>query len=143
MREFVLVRGPVVRIEGGENFTPGVLHLDGGHYCYTCEDEDRFLENGVTEKVYGRTAIPRGRYRLTITWSERFKRFLPLVNDVPDFTGVRFHGGNRAEHSHGCVLGGQIPTADGVASCAPVVDGLCALLRDADALDEPVWLEVK
>ena len=64
--------------------TLGMLSIDGEPYCYTLEDTDRQLENGGA-KVYGKTAIPRGRYRVTITHSQRFNRPLPLLHDVPQF----------------------------------------------------------
>ena len=39
-------------------------------------------------KVPGETAIPSGRYRVTITPSARFKRELPLLNRVAGFEGA-------------------------------------------------------
>ena len=83
---------------GGEANNIGDFFIEGAFFCYSLEDEIRF------SKVYGKTAIPDGRYRVVLNWSNRFKRIMPLLLDVPNFTGVRLHGGNTAEDSHGCPL---------------------------------------
>ena len=48
--------------------------------------------------------IPPGTYPLTVTYSPRFKRLMPLVSAVPGRSGIRFHPGTRPEHSKGCIL---------------------------------------
>ena len=48
--------------------------------------------------------IPVGIYEVRVTWSPRFKRMLPLVEQVPGRSGIRFHRGTKPEHSKGCVL---------------------------------------
>jgi hypothetical protein len=48
--------------------------------------------------------IPVGTYPVSVTFSPRFKRMLPLIGDVPGRSGIRFHRGTRPEHSKGCVL---------------------------------------
>ena len=48
--------------------------------------------------------IPEGTYPLEITWSPRFKKFMPLIDQVPDREGIRIHMGTKPEHSQGCVL---------------------------------------
>ena len=83
--------------------TVGELFIDGEHQCYTCEDQVR--APGV--KIDGETAIPAGRYRVTITWSPAFNRNMPLINDVPGFTGVRIHIGNTIADTRGCILVGR------------------------------------
>lgn len=85
--------------EGDRNII-GDLHLDGNFFCHTLEDEIR--PDG--EKVYGKTAIPAGRYKVVLTKSIRFNRVMPLLLDVPMFTGIRLHGGNTSEDSKGCPL---------------------------------------
>ena len=39
--------------------------------------------------------------------SNRFKKILPEVLAVPNFTGIRIHAGNTAKDTHGCLLLGQ------------------------------------
>ncbi len=48
--------------------------------------------------------IPAGTYPVECTWSPRFKKFLPLIKDVPEREGIRIHRGSIPEHSKGCVL---------------------------------------
>ena len=73
----------------------GKLFVDKLFFGETLEDKDRYLEFDG-DKVDGDTAIPRGRYRVTLSPSQRFGRVMPEIHDVPDFTGVRIHGGNYA-----------------------------------------------
>ena len=48
--------------------------------------------------------IPVGIYEVRVTYSPRFKRMLPLVEQVPGRSGIRFHRGTKPEHSKGCIL---------------------------------------
>ena len=48
--------------------------------------------------------IPEGTYPLRMTWSPKFKKLLPLIDEVPDREGIRIHRGSKLEHSTGCVL---------------------------------------
>lgn len=140
---FKIVRGTVIQRDGRENFTPGRMYFEGHAFCHTCEDEDRFLEANAGRKEFGKTAIPRGKYRMITSESPRFGRILPEVLNVPGFTGIRIHGGNTAEDSHGCILVGQIKTATGVAKCAPTVTQIINSIDDAAELGIETWLEVE
>ena len=48
--------------------------------------------------------VPALIYRLSVTHSPKFKRLLPVLNQVPGRTGIRFHRGTKPEHSRGCIL---------------------------------------
>ena len=48
--------------------------------------------------------IPAGTYPLERTWSPKFKKLLPIVENVPDREGIRIHRGTMPEHSTGCIL---------------------------------------
>ena len=85
---------------GGQANNIGDFFIDGEFFCYTLEDKIRYSG----QKVYGETAIPDGRYKVVLTMSNRFKRIMPLLVNVPNFEGIRLHGGNTAENSHGCPL---------------------------------------
>lgn len=140
---FTLIRDPVIRLNGAESFTPGQLYAAGLRVGFTCEDEDRNLENGKAAKIYGRTAIPRGTYPLEVSYSHRFGKLLPAVLDVPGYSGIRIHGGNRAEDSLGCILVGQVRTSTGIAQCASTVQRVIAMITACEERNERVVLEIK
>lgn len=48
--------------------------------------------------------IPAGLYPLDNTFSPKFKKVMPIIENVPEREGIRIHGGSRPEHSTGCVL---------------------------------------
>lgn len=48
--------------------------------------------------------IPDGTYPVSITYSPRFQKNLPLIDKVPGRSGIRIHTGTQPEHSQGCVL---------------------------------------
>lgn len=92
-------------------FTEGKLYINDGFECYSVEDTDRHLENAGI-KVDGQTAIPKGTYKLTISMSNRFKKFLIEVLNVPQFKGVRIHSGNSSKDTEGCIIVGSINDRD-------------------------------
>jgi len=48
--------------------------------------------------------IPALIYRIAVTRSPKFKRLLPVLEQVPGRTGIRIHRGTKPEHSKGCIL---------------------------------------
>ena len=48
--------------------------------------------------------VPALVYRIAVTQSPRFNRLLPILQQVPNRSGIRFHRGSRPEHSKGCIL---------------------------------------
>lgn len=96
-----------------EDYTIGRVYIDGVFFCNSMEDKDRGLEQYMSEgeifrlKVYGKTAIPKGKYKVMMTNSAKYKRPMPQVMNVKGFTGIRIHSGNTAEDSLGCILLGD------------------------------------
>lgn len=80
------------------------MFIDGKYFCETLEDPERDIEE--EGKVYGKTAIPLGRYEVEVTYSPKFKRMIPLIKDVPYFEGIRIHAGNTVADTDGCPLVG-------------------------------------
>ena len=119
----------------------GQLWVDGMYFGETLEDKDRYLEAGEV-KVDGDTAIPRGRYPVTLSMSQRFGRVMPEIQDVPGFTGVRIHGGNTEKDTAGCPLLGSVRTKDGVANCAGINERLIERIQAALDRGEDIRLEV-
>lgn len=132
----------VTRSTFTDAFTLGRMFIDGRPYGYTCEDKDRHLETGGT-KIPKVTAIPRGRYRVGLSFSQRFQKVLPIIDDVPQFSGVRIHGGNKATDTEGCILLGKAPTAEGVVDCAERMKNLIAMLTEAEDDGIECWLTVE
>lgn len=126
-----------------KQYTIGSLYLDGCYFCDTLEDTVRRLPvacpdtpHGRTcrcpEKVYARTAIPAGTYKITMEHSPRFKRVLPLLHDVPHFLGILIHSGNDEEDSAGCILVGKNNIKGKVVESRATSDVLNKLLAKAD-----------
>lgn len=97
------------RVKFGEDYTIGHLSVDGRFLCYTLEDKVREVigEPVSSWKVQNQTAIPKGVYPVIITMSARFRTRLPLLMDVPGFSGVRIHTGNSSKDTEGCILVGS------------------------------------
>lgn len=132
--DLILQREPSTAIS-----TPGTLSVNGKHIAFTLEDIVR-----TGPKVHGRTAIPAGTYELILSMSNRFKHELPEVLAVPGFAGVRIHGGNTHENTEGCPLVGlHRDSADRISNCAPAVEAVMKLIREARAKGEPARLVVK
>lgn len=101
------------RIALKPTYTIGRLYLlKGGAEVYLCDTIEDTVRDLKTEKdkVFGKTAIPKGTYKLTYSFSNRFKRFLPELIDVPFFKGVRMHAGNTEVDTEGCLLVGKNKT---------------------------------
>ena len=63
--------------------------------------------------------------------SPRFKKELPLILNVPNFSGVRFHGGNTENDSEGCPLLGMVRHMDSISNCAPAVALVTKMIKEA------------
>lgn len=96
-----------------DKYTHGVLTIaDNSFECYTLEDKVR--EGDIFKvKAQNETAIPAGRYEVILNMSNRFKKYMPLLLNVPNFSGIRIHSGNTAAHSEGCILLGYENGNDG------------------------------
>lgn len=132
-----------------EDRTLGEFLLDGRHFAWTLEDKMREVHEADGSwiwhsglKVPGETAIPAGVYEIVVTYSNRFGRPLPLVLGVPDFEGVRLHGGNRPDQTDGCPLLGLDKDDTRIWNCARPINDLTVLIRNETALGK-VFLEVR
>lgn len=107
------MRITLVRIANRPTYSIGKLYIDGKYFCDTIEDTDRGLDDRMSleeilaRKVKGETAIPTGIYEVTITYSPKYKRLMPLINNVKGYSGIRIHSGNTAKDTEGCLLVGK------------------------------------
>ena len=113
----------IKRIARRETYTIGRLYIDGKYFCDTLEDKDRGLRQDMPVSVIratkrkGITAIPTGRYRVTLAvQSPKFSKraiyqfcngYLPRLINVPGYDGVLIHIGNTARDTEGCLLVGR------------------------------------
>ena len=94
------------------SYTIGHLFIDGKYFCDTLEDKNRDLnKNGKFDngeyKVLNETCIPFGEYEIKMTYAPEFKRELPWLQNVPNFSGILIHSGNINKHTSGCILVGE------------------------------------
>lgn len=129
------------RIFLGGSATIGELLINDKHLCDTLED--RVRPEG--EKVYGKTAIPEGTYEVKLTHSPRFKKILPEILNVPNFSGIRIHTGNSSKDTEGCIIVGTWDgeKEDWVGSSKIAFDKLMSLLEKATNNKEKVTITVK
>ena len=80
----------LIRNQPKANAITGRLVINGRWFCNTLERVGY--------------QIPALCYHVAVTQSPKFKRLLPIVQNVPQRSGIRFHRGTRPEHSTGCIL---------------------------------------
>lgn len=127
------------RIAKRANYTIGRLSIEDEYYCDTLEPTER--EGGV--KIMGRTAIPKGVYRILITYSPRMKKKAPLLLNVPNFEGVRIHAGNTYNDTEGCILCGFNTIVGKLTQSKKTTDALVAKIADAMKKGERVHIKVE
>lgn len=123
----------VDRIYKGESYTIGKMYLNGEYFCDTLEDAIRPV------KIPNETAIPAGIYKVEVTYSPRFKRNLPLLIDVPNYTGIRIHNGSNKDHTSGCILVGFNTSKGKLTDSRKTSDKLTEKLK---SLSEPIEIEI-
>lgn len=129
------------RIFKTNTFTIGELYINEKYVTDTLED--RVRPEG--EKVYGKTAIPEGTYEVKLTHSPRFKKILPEILNVPNFSGIRIHTGNSSKDTEGCILVGTWDgeKEDWISDSKIAFNKLMSLLEEATNNKEKITITVK
>lgn len=123
----------------GDKYTVGDLFIDGKFFCNVIEDAVRelpatcpYTPKGQSckckGKIYAETAISAGTYKVTMEYSPRFKRKLPLLHDVPHFIGILIHSGTTEVDSAGCLIVGRNTIKGKVTESRVTSDKLNAIL---------------
>lgn len=128
----------VLRNQYTPKSTIGSLYVNGRWQCYTLEDTKR-----TGPKVPGQTCIPAGLYKLIISFSNRFKRDLPLLVGVPNFEGVRIHTGNTDVNTEGCILVGKAKAVDRIYNSVDAFNDLWPQIQAAWFNKEEISITIK
>lgn len=140
-----------------DNYTIGRLYINGNFFCNTLEDKDRGLKSTMSEsfiashKVKNETAIPTGKYKLTLeTLSPKYCNnafykkvcggYVPRLLDVKGFSGILIHCGNTAEDSSGCILVGNNSANGMVLESQKTFIKLYDILKSSK---EDIYIEIK
>jgi hypothetical protein len=127
-----------VRYDATETRTISKLSVNGIFFGYVLEDAMRPI------KIPKLTAIPYGRYRVSLNPSKRFGRRMPLLLQVPNFDGVRIHAGNTDADTEGCLLVGMNRQGpDAIGDSRRAFDSLFARMLDADSHGEEIWISIE
>lgn len=149
----------IKRIFKGDKYTIGKLYVNGIYECDTLEDTDRGLtqdmplSNIQSKKLYGETAIPTGTYKIDInTVSPKFKdrswaKFcggkLPRLIDVPGYSGVLIHVGNKPADTLGCILVGDNKIKGQVINSTSTFQELYSLMLKAKVAGEEITITIE
>ena len=132
-----------IRQQVMDEYLPGT---EDKYFCDTLEPTWRDYANGAY-KVKGRSAIPEGRYAVVISWSPKFKQWLPILLGGPEFNkqwqGIRIHAGNTAKDTQGCILVGRNQRVGEVLESRKWLYELKQKIVEAKAKGEAVWLTIK
>lgn len=107
----------------GDTYTIGKMYINGTYVCDTLEDVIREV------KIKHKTAIPYGTYPVKNTYSPHFKKVLPELFDVPNFSAIRIHAGNTEADTSGCILVGTYDGDRAIKSSRIALDKVLNLLR--------------
>ena len=130
------------------NYCIDKLYINGKYFSDALEDPDRGLTDTMSLeeikkiKIKGNTCIPYGTYNVTITYSPRFKKNLPLLNDVKGFDGIRIHSGNKPQDTEGCLLPGFNKVKGQVIDSRVTTDKLIAQIQQALNKGEKVTITI-
>lgn len=142
------------------NYTIGQLYINDLYFCDVAEDVDRGLKDSMSgleiksKKVYGKTAIPSGVYKITLdvispkySKSDFYIKYankgrVPRLLNVKGFEGVLIHTGNTAEDSLGCLILGQNKVKGKVINSKETFKKLYPVLLEANKKKEDITIEI-
>lgn len=142
------------------DYTVGRMFIDGQLVGNTLEDADRGLSDAMSEdtirnrKIYGSTAIPRGRYIVDMnTYSPKFAKYdfykevcggkLPRLKGVKGFEGILIHCGVDQTNTEGCILVGLNTKRGKLTDSKETFKKIYALMKEAHNRGENIYITVE
>ena len=143
-----------------DTYTIGNLYVNGKLFCNTLEDKDRGLKQTdplvliKQIKVYAETAIPTGKYIITLKikspkysavkwYSDLCGGYMPRLLGVPGFDGILIHPGSSALDSAGCLLVGKNTVKGRLTQSKDTFAKLYKLMKAAADKGEIIEWEIK
>lgn len=136
-----------------KEYTIGKLYVGGRYFCDTLEDKVRELGLDGSGKVKGMTAIPAGRYRITMNVVSLKYRHrsaykfcggrVPRLLNVPFFEGILMHIGNDAKDTDGCILVGENKQKGRVINSTVTFKRLWYKLEEYNTRNEEIYITIK
>lgn len=139
----------ILRSVFNKDCTIGEVYVNGTFYCYSLEPVDRGLWADMPiryleeRKVANKTAIPYGKYKVIWNYSYKFKRAMPLLMDVPCFSGIRIHSGNYPKDTAGCIMLGNWTGGSEIKTSRKYTAPMDNLITDAIEQGETVTVEIR
>ncbi len=144
-----------------DGYTVGAFCFEEcGYLCDSLEDKDRGLTDAMSldeikaRKVYGETAIPRGRYEVRLdivsprlkdrAYAKKYGGCLPRLMNVKGFDGILIHPFTSASESKGCIGPGEFVAKTGkiVRSTQAFYDMMDRYLVPAFRRGQRIYLEI-
>lgn len=129
--------------------TFGILKHGDNVIAVTLEPPSRHLRKIMSPasirklKLKSGTAIPTGTYLVLITKSPKFGKWLPLLDGVPGFEGVRIHAGNFVSDTTACILVGDSIYQNGITRSQFTLRQVMNVIQAGLATDGKVTLTIK
>lgn len=130
------------------DYTIGILYINNKYFCEILEDIDRGLKDSMSLeeikkiKIKDQTCIPYGKYQILMTYSPKYKKIMPLVNNVKGFEGIRIHSGNTNKDTSGCLLPGFNKIKGQVINSRETFNKLYSFIQTAINNKENVTIEI-
>ena len=124
---------------------------EGTYFCDTLEptalelkttDKEAVMKSARDAAKLKPFAIPEGRYPVVITYSPKFRKWLPLLLNVPQFSGIRIHAGNTPRDTAGCILVGENKQVGQVLNSNLWLKRLKQEIVEAKERGEGVWIVI-
>lgn len=138
----------ILRLNKLATCTISEVFVNGAFFSYCLEDIDRGLRQDMplkdimAIKIKGQTAIPTGSYNVAYTYSPKFKKMLPLVENVPGYSGIRFHPLNTDKDTEGCLGFGWWTGGERILASKLYTDRMIRMIANAIDIGDTVTLEI-